>query len=95
MNNRVEDFIAHRNDFIKLGILEQAETLLNMLMVFGGTSNGIDFSHIGMPKHAASTKIQANLSLLGKHYSDFRIVDMSPAGMWVKKSENLFEYLNT
>lgn len=84
-----------RNKFASLTINEQAAVLLNIHDTFGRNSvGGVDLTRIGgVAKSAATSSFSATMSNWAKNYSDVRIVDMSPSGIWEKQSTNLLELL--
>lgn len=93
INNPVDTFVNGREEFIKLTVEQQTEVLLNMLMTFGRDSTGgVDLTLInGKGKSGATVNFSSTISNWSKYYSDVRIIDISPSGMWEKKSDNLLE----
>lgn len=93
INNPIETFIAGRDKFLELSIEQQAEVLLNMLKLFSKDSTGgIDLTLInGKAKSGATVNFSSTISNWSNRYRDVRIIDMSPSGLWEKKSENLLE----
>ncbi len=90
----VDIIVNGRDKFIALNIKEQVSTLLSVHSIFGRTTNGCDLENIGGDKHSAKSCLSWNLSNWKKYYSDVRIIDCSPAGLWEKKSQqNLLELL--
>lgn len=83
----------NRDAFCKLDIISQVETLKKIQMVFVRQPGAIDLTGIGLS--ANSFKIRKSLCLSGwkKDYNDVRIVDASPSGLFMQKSENLLELL--
>ena len=79
--------------FEKLNIFEQCQVLLNVHATFGRMSGGTDLSLIGGKKKSAVTTISVNVVNWKKDYSDVRIIDQSPSGLWERRSENLLELL--
>lgn len=83
-----------RERFRCLSIAEQAKALLNIHQVFGRLSSGIDLTLIGgVSKAAATGGFSATVSNWRKNYSDVRLIDVSPSGLWEKQSENLLALL--
>ncbi len=94
VNAPVKILIDGKDKFKKLDIKEQCQALLNIHAVFGRVSNGCDLSLIGGASRAGATSnFSALISNWKKNYSDVRIIDQSPSGMWEKRSENLLELL--
>ncbi len=79
--------------FEELEVVQQCKTLLNILGTFGRLSGGCDLLSIGGSKNSASTTMSTKISNWKKAYSDVRIIDQSPSGLWERKSENLLELL--
>ena len=95
LGKMLEILINGRERFIELNINEQTNILLNILDTFGrnGTA-GVDLRDINGSKNAGATNtLSATISNWAKNYSDVRIVDMSPSGIWEKQSNNLLELL--
>ena len=84
---------AGRNVFKSLTVLDQAKVLLNIHQVFGRVAGGCDLSLIGGSKKEAKSKLHQKVSNWKKNYSDVRIIDTSPSGLWEKRSENILELL--
>lgn len=82
-----------RESFLALSIVEQCNCLLNIHSVFGRLSGGCDLTLIGGAKNSATTSISVTASNWKKDYSDVRIIDQSPSGLWETKSENLLKLL--
>ena len=80
--------------FLKLDIFQQCQTLLNIHSVFGRVSGGCDLTLIGgASKAAATVNFSSTISNWRKNYSDVRIIDQSPSGIWEVRSGNLLELL--
>lgn len=93
LNSPIEKLINGKNRFENLDIFEQCKALLNIHQVFGRISGGIDLRLIGgVEKDAATISFSSKISNW-KKYSDIRIVDTSPSGLWSKQSQNLLELL--
>ena len=55
-------------------------------------TSGCDLSKIGGTLRSAATgSFSATVSNWKKNYSNVRIIDQSPAGLWEVKSENLLD----
>ena len=94
VNPPTDILIKGRNEFLRMGPAEQASALLKIHQVFGRIAGGCDLTAIGGAGKAASTQnFSATVSNWKKNYSDVRIIDSSPSGLWEKKSENLLELL--
>lgn len=95
INNPVETFVGGRDKFQKLSVEQQAEALLNMLMTFGKDStSGVDLTLInGKGRSGATVNFSSTIANWSKYYSDVRIIDMSPSGIWEKQSGNLLELI--
>ena len=93
-NNPLKILINRRDCFKELDVIDQAVCLLNLLSVFGRMTDGCNLTCLGEGPSAAATKsLSAMMSNLQKHYQSVQIVDMSPSGIWEKKSGNLLELL--
>ena len=68
-------------------------SLLNIHQVFGRVAGGCDLTDIGGVKRGAATYIASTMTNWAKNYSDVRIVDQSPTGLWEKQSVNLIDLL--
>lgn len=80
--------------FEKLSIEEQVATLLSILSIFKtGRTIGCDLKVINGGGKVAALKNSTKLSNWKKSYSDVRIIDVSPAGLHKKVSENILELL--
>lgn len=80
--------------FITLDIINQAKVLLTIHQVFGRQAGGCDLTLIGGAKGSATTNgLSSNISNWKKNYHDARIIDISPSGIWEKKSVNLLELI--
>ena len=77
--------------FEELDVLEQCKTLMAIHSSFSRTSGGCDLSAIGGSKKSAVSTFGIAVSNWKKNYSDIRIIDQSPSGLWERKSINLLE----
>lgn len=95
INKPLEILTRGKVFFSGLSINEQVEVLLAIHDTFGRNSTGgVDLSKIGgASKSAATVSFSSNVSNWSKLYKDVRIVDISPSGIWEKKSMNLLELL--
>ena len=94
INNPYETIKNGRDKFAHLDIFEQTKVLLNIQLVFSRMAGGCDLSVIGGKSHSAATvSFSASLSNWKKYYSDVRLIDQSPSGLWEKQSGNLLELL--
>ncbi len=85
--------IEGREKFQALEIYKQCKLLLSIQKTFCRMSGGCDLEGIGGAKTTALTYIGTKISNWKKEYSDVRIIDPSPSGLWERKSENLLELL--
>jgi CRISPR-associated endonuclease Csn1 len=92
-NSPYEVMTSGREMFMKLTEVEQANVLLTIIQILGRVSGGSDLSLIGGNKNAAAMTISTAISNWKKYYTDVRIIDQSPSGLWEKQSINLFELL--
>lgn len=79
--------------FKHLTEIDQAKVLLSIHSMFGRLSGGCDLTLIGGVKNAGVTRLSSSLSNWKKYYSDVRIIDQSPAGLWEKWSCNLLDLI--
>ena len=80
--------------FQSLSVINQARVLLQIHALFTRASNGgVDLSLLGLSSSAAKPRKSLTLAGWKKDYSDIRIVDLSPSGLWEKRSGNLLELL--
>jgi CRISPR-associated endonuclease Csn1 len=93
MSSPLKTLVEGKEKFAKLEISEQCQVLLNIHAVFGRLSGGTDLRLIGGSQNSAKTTISFNMSNWGKCYSDVRIIDQSPSGLWERRSQNLLELL--
>ncbi|MBQ7460121.1 MAG: type II CRISPR RNA-guided endonuclease Cas9 [Oscillospiraceae bacterium] len=94
VNAPTEIFLKGREKFLKLNTSEQASALLKMHQVFGRIAGGVDLTAIGGAGKAASTQsFSATVSNWKKNYSDVRLIDASPSGLWEKTSDNLLDLI--
>lgn len=67
---------------------------MNIQTVFGRMTSGCDLSLIGGSSNSGATvNFSSTISNWKKLYSDVRIIDQSPSGIWEKRSENILELL--
>ena len=93
-NNCLETVKTGRTRFVNLSVVEQAVILLSVHQIFGRNAGGCDLSKIGGVSHAASTgNFTATISNWKKYYSEAYIVDISPSGLWEKKTLNILELI--
>lgn len=81
--------------FLELSIIEQADVLLNIMGAFNRVSGseGCDLTAIGGKKQSGKPTVGNVVSNWKKNYKDVRLIDESPSGLWVKKSENLLDLI--
>lgn len=93
-NNPIETLRKGRDKFSRLDIAEQAQCLMQILLLFGRISGGCDLQLIGGAGKAAATNgFSASASNWKKYYQDVRIVDQSASGLYETKSDNLLALL--
>ena len=94
VNSPVQILMDGQERFEKLNIKEQCVVLMNIQTVFGRMTSGCDLSLIGgSPNSGATVNFSSTISNWKKLYSDVRIIDQSPSGIWEKRSENILELL--
>ena len=94
VNSPVQILMDGQERFEKLNIKEQCVVLMNIQTVFGRMTSGCDLSLIGgSPNSGATVNFSSTISNWRKNYSDVRIIDQSPSGIWEKRSENILELL--
>ena len=94
INSPVQILMDGQEWFEKLNIEEQCVVLMNIQTVFGRMTSGCDLSLIGgSPNSGATVNFSSTISNWRKNYSDVRIIDQSPSGIWEKRSENILELL--
>ena len=92
VNAPTEILKAGRDEFLKLDIRKQAEALLNIHQTFGRVAGGCDLRLIGgAGKAAATVNFSSTISNWKKNYSNVRLIDQSPSGIWEKQSDNLLD----
>lgn len=92
--NPVSLLIKERDRFRALTPEEQVSFLINLLVYFQRRgSNGTDLSAVGGSKKSGLKLVSSALSNWEKTYTDVRILDSSPAGLWECSSDNLLELL--
>ncbi len=81
-----------RDTFQKLRLDEQTDVLMNMIRLFKqGRVVGCDLSKVGGKKNSGNRPLAANLSNWRKRFTDVRILDISPSGIFEKQSVNLLK----
>lgn len=93
INSPLQVLVDGKEKFEKLEILEQSKALLNIHLIFGRIAGGIDLSLIGGGTKIAKTTRSSSISNWKKYYSDVRLIDQSPSGLWERQSQNLLELL--
>lgn len=91
--NPAETLKKGKNKFIGLDINAQVNLILNLITVFGRMSGGCDLSLVNGAPHAAATMISSSVSTIACTYSDVRIIDASPSGLYEKSTGNLLDML--
>lgn len=90
-----EALVEGRKCFAGLDVNVQAAALRNILYLFQMRRSGAcDLSAIGGAKNTAIPIMSMRLSRWRKTYTDVRIVDISPSGIFEQKSMNLLELLD-
>ena len=94
LRNPVLTLLAERKTFAKLTLDEQAAALKEILLIFKmGRSTSCDLTLIGGKKSGGLPTLSMRLSNWAKQYSDVRIIDLSPSGLFEERSGNLLEML--
>ena len=95
INKPKEILINGKERFESLGLNEQVNSLLSILDTYGrNSSGGVDLSKIGgASKAAATVSFSATISNWKNVYTDVRLIDISPSGIWEKQSDNLLDLL--
>lgn len=94
INVPTQTLVNGMEKFHMLSVFEQSQVLLNIQQVFGRMAGGCDLTLIGgKGKSAATVNFSSSISNWKKYYSDVRIIDQSPSGLWEQKSQNLLELL--
>jgi len=79
-----------RDKFAELSIIEQMKTLLLLVDVLKtGRINTCNLKSVGGVESYHTERMSAILK--NSKYSDIRIIDQSPTGLYEKKSNNLLE----
>lgn len=91
--NQAEILTKGRDLFIALPVVEQAVLLLTAVSWFGPVSGGCDLTGIGGSKRAGAKYPTSTLCAWTKKFSEVRIIDASPSGLFVRKTENLLSLL--
>ena len=90
----VSALLDGRPAFAGLTLDEQAAALNAILSIFKmGRVGPCDLTLIGGKKNDGRPILSMRLSNWAKQYSDVRIVDLSPSGLFEKRSGNLLEML--
>ena len=83
-----------KEKFINLDFDKQIQILINSIsLIKSGRAGGVDLKDIGGSASSGVPVIGAKLSSIKNNYSEFKIVDMSPAGLHIKESINLLDLL--
>ena len=86
--------INGKSTFDQLSEIKQAEVLLNIHSIFGRNTRGSDLSALGGKKNSGVTNSFSSLvSNWRKSYSDIRLINISPSGIWEQQSKNLLDLL--
>ena len=86
--------INGKSTFDQLSEIKQAEVLLNIHSIFGRNTMGSDLSALGGKKNSGATNSFSSLvSNWRKSYSDIRLINISPSGIWEQQSKNLLDLL--
>lgn len=92
--NQYEVVMNGREQFTLLEFDLQIKVLQSIVdLLKSGRTGGCDLSCIGGKAQSGVVNIGANISSMIKHYSDIRLIDVSPAGLHEKTSVNLRELL--
>lgn len=91
LNAPTKVLLEGKEKFSGLSIVEQCQALLHIHSIFGRLASGCDLSLIGGASKSAATVVSWAISNWKKNYSDVRIIDPSPSGLWEKRSQNLLE----
>lgn len=93
MNLPVTTLINGKDRFSKLSLLEQCESLIQILMLFNRSdSGGVNLKSIGGAERSGAMKISSDTLNWRKNYSDVRVINQSATGMWKSSSGNLLDY---
>lgn len=88
------DAEATKMIFEQLDLWSQIRIILNMISIFKtGKKGTIDMSLLGASAKCCATQTASKLSNLSNRFSEVFILDVSPAGLHVKKSSNLLDFL--
>ena len=82
-----------RGIFQSADIITQINCLLSITQLLAGKVNTCDLTAAGGASHAGATALSSKLSNWAKTYTDVRIIDGSPAGLFSTQSGNLLELL--
>ena len=91
--NQVATLKDGRKKFADAPVDVQMAFLLNLLVWFSSAFATIDLTLIGGAKQACVKAPSSSLSNYKKSYSEIRIVDVSPSGIFESRSENLLKLL--
>ena len=90
----LDTLINGKSTFDQLSEIKQAEALLNIHSIFGRNTRGSDLSALGGKKNSSATNsFSSTVSNWRKSYSDIRLIDISPSGIWEQQSKNLLDLL--
>ncbi len=83
-----------KDKFVRLSFDDQISVLQNCInLLKTGRAGGCDLSLIGGKPKSGVPVLNASLSTFKSNYGEVRIIDMSPAGIHEKISDNLLELL--
>ncbi len=93
-NSQSSLLLSGKDKFRELALKDQVTALVNILYLFKtGRSGSADLTLIGGSKNSGVLLLSSCLSNWKKTYSDVRIIDVSPAGLYEKRSQNLLDLL--
>lgn len=79
--------------FAEKDTAEQVVCLMNILLMMGPGSTGVDLTACGGTKKAGKKSVSTKLTNWKKRYTDVRIIDESASGLFSRSSENLLDLL--
>lgn len=88
-----QTLVTGKEKFSQATVTEQIECLLNIILLMGSGSGGVDLEGCGGTKKAGAKVINAKLSNWAKRYQEVRIVDESASGLFSRIGDNLLEML--
>jgi len=91
--NPVDTLKAGKEKFLALGVVEQAGLLGAIHQFFARYASGVDLRQIGGVGKAGVTMLSSSVENWKKTYTDVRLVDQSPSGLFEHRSENLLALL--